>query len=94
MLAPETVRVLPVREQDYTHVHSFGEDHIRTSESSVYSGLVAVVKDGEIRGEAAYEPDLLHSKRSAAGGNHIGEAQLLHSDYIHIALHQIALVLS
>ena len=93
MRASEAVRVLSVRKKDNPHIHPLREHHIRSPEGCVNARLVSVIEYGEVGSEAVDEPYLLHRKRSAAGGNHIGDAQLLHSDHVHIALNQVAFVL-
>ena len=49
--ASETVRVLSRRKQDDTQIHSLFESHIRTTKRSLYSGIVPVVHNGQVRGE-------------------------------------------
>ena len=51
---------------------------------------IAVIHYRDVLRELADQVDLFDSKRSTAGGYHIGDSELMHGQHVEIALHQYA----
>ena len=51
---------------------------------------IAVIHYRDVLRELADQVDLFDSKRSTAGGHHIGDSELMHGQHVEISLHQYA----
>jgi len=60
MSAGEIVRILTVRKKHDLHIHAFLQYKADSTQSSLYSGSVTVIDDGDIGCELAYQTYLLY----------------------------------
>ena len=88
------IRILTVRKQHDLHIKSFLQDKVNSSQSSLYTCAITVIYDGNVVCKLADEPYLLYRKRCSAGSDDIGDAQLMHGQYVQISLDKDALVLA
>ncbi len=81
------------RQLDHLHAETLLQHEIDTAQSRFNTSRVTIVNDCYLVSKALDQADLLHRERGAGRGHHIGDAGLVHRDYVGIAFHQDALVL-
>ena len=89
MGAGEAVRVIAVRQKQYLYVHALCQKHVRSSQGRVYAGLIAIIEQHDVVGEAVEHPDLFHAQGCARVGHHVLYATLVHGDDIGIPFHHV-----
>ena len=90
--AGEGVGVVFRRKANHAHVHALFQDHVDGPESGMDASAVAVEHQRDVLRKLADEAYLLLGERSAAGGHHVADAELMQHYQVHVALHHYALV--
>ena len=90
VLTGERIGILALGQQHHLNVQALGQEEIDPPQSCMYAGAVAVVHNGGVLRKLVDQAYLLHGKRCAAGGHHVGYSELMQGDHIHVALHQDA----
>ena len=89
----EGVRILALGQQHSMETHPALQPHVQSPHGCLDASCIGVENKGEIGRKAL---DLLYLLRRESGpgaGDHVGYPSLMHRQYIHIALHNDALVL-
>ena len=87
------VGVFAVGQHHHVYVHSFLEQHIGSAQRGLYAGLVAVVYERYVVGEAVYEFYLPGGERCSRRCHHVLYTRLVHRYYIEVSLDEYAAVL-
>ncbi len=86
----EAVRILALGEGDHLHVEAFLQHEVDPAQACLHARRIAIVEDGDHRRVALDQAHLLLGEAGAAAGHHVGDARLVQTDHIGVALHQIA----
>ena len=82
------------RQHHHAHVHTFRQNHIRSTQGGMDARRITVVEHGDVLRVTLDEADLLHCQRGAAAGHHILDADLVHAQHVEIAFHEDTFVLA
>ena len=89
MFTGEGVWVVTVRQQQHFHLHTFLQQHVRTTHSSMDTSFITIIEQGDVLGKAMQQSYLINGKSRSRVGYHILDATLVHGYHISIALHHI-----
>ena len=89
MLTGKTIRVIPIRQKQYLHVHAFSKEHVCAACGSMNARFITIVKEGDVVGEAVKEMNLCLIESGTRVRHHILNATLVHGKHIRVALNHI-----
>ena len=89
MLAGKRVGVVAIGQQQHLHIHTFLQQHIRTTHGGMDTSLITIVEQHDIGGKAVQQSYLIVAQCRTAVSHDILQATLVHGDDVGIALHHI-----
>ena len=89
MVAGKAIRVVAIRQEEHLYVHLLLQQHIGSSQCSVHTGIIAIIKEHDVAGESMEQPNLVDAQGSTRVCHHILDSALVHGNHIGVSLHHV-----